>query len=130
MHILRKYQLDIIFLFFALLLLTWTMFYFLKYFGVDPHDYEWYVVGPILAFYIVGLVSIRGTISLSDRRYLTGKSLAYWIALGVILFASYETPVAASDYWSINALFLVFTIFLADSYWDFKAIGLKGLLKK
>jgi len=88
------------------------------------------VVVPLLIFYIVGLASIRGTISLTDRRYLTGKSLAYWIALGVMLFASYETPVAASDYWSINALFLVFTLFLADSYWDFRAIGLKGLFKK
>ena len=130
MHILRKYQLDIIFLFFALLLLTWTMFYFLKFVGVDPHNYEWYIMIPLLILYIVGLIRVRATIIIADRRYLTGKSMAYWIALGIVLFASYETPIPASDYWSINALFLVFTLFLADSYWDFKGLTIKNLFKK
>ncbi|OGH83678.1 MAG: hypothetical protein A2261_03380 [Candidatus Magasanikbacteria bacterium RIFOXYA2_FULL_44_8] len=130
MQILRKYQLDIIFLFFAFLLLTWAMFYFLKFIGVDPHTYEWYIVAPILILYVVGLVRVRTTIAIADRRYLTGKSLAYWIALGVIIFASYETPVAASDYWSINALYLAFTLFLADSYWDFRAMKFENIFRK
>jgi len=130
MQILRKYQLDVIFLFFALLILTWAVFYGLKSFGLDPHNYEWYVMTPLLIFYVASLLQIRSEIAIADRRYLTGKSLAYWIALGIMLFASYETPVPASDYWSINVLFLSFTILLADSYWDFKAIGLRGLFKK
>ncbi len=106
------------------------MFYFLKFIGVDPHDYEWYVMTPLLILYITGLIRVRATISIGDRRYLTGKSLAYWIVLGVMIFASYETPVPASDYWSINALFLAFTIFLADSYWDFTAMTFGNIVKK
>ncbi|MFA6485777.1 MAG: hypothetical protein WCT40_00190 [Candidatus Magasanikbacteria bacterium] len=130
MQILRKYQLDIVFLFFAFLLLVWALFYFFKFIGVDPHRYEWLIAIPILIIYITGLLRVRATVVLSDRRTLTGKSLFYWIALGVMVFASYSSPIPASDYWSINALFLAFTIFLADSYWDFRAIGLHGLLKK
>ncbi|MFA7653546.1 MAG: hypothetical protein WCX97_00690 [Candidatus Magasanikbacteria bacterium] len=130
MQILRKYQLDIIFLFFALLLIGWTMFYFLQSLGVDPHNYEWHIIAPLLTVYTINLIRVRSTIAIADRRYLTGKSLAYWITLGIIFFASYETPIPASDYWSINTLFLVFTLFLADSYWDFKRLTIKNLFKK
>lgn len=130
MQILRKYQLDIIFLFFALLLLAWTMFYFLKFLGVDPHDYEWYVATPLIVLYVVGLIRVRATIAIADRRYMTGKSLAYWIALGVMIIASSETPVPATGYWSINLLFIAFTILLADSYWDFSTMKFENIFNK
>ena len=129
MKILRKYQLDLIFLFFALLILVWALFYGLEYLGADPHEYEWLIVGPLLLIYFVWMFSVRNSISLHERRALTGTTLFYWIALGIAMVASYSTPVPASDYWSINALFLVFTLFLADSYWDFKALTVSGLFR-
>lgn len=129
MKILRQYQLDIIFLFFALILIMWSYFYGLKYLGVDPHDYEWIVATPLLFFYITYVLRIRGKITLNDRRSLTTKSLVYWIFLGVTLFTSYETPIPIKDYWSLNVMFLAFTILLADSYWDFQNITLKSLKK-
>ncbi len=130
MLILRKYQLDIIFLFFALLILVWSAFFMLEYFGADPHNYEWYIVGPPLALYIAVLWKIRAKISLHERRAATAKSMFYWIALGVSLVASYESPIPAADYWSINVLFIVFTLLLADSYWDFKKLNLKSFRDK
>lgn len=129
MQILRKYQLDIIFLFFALILIMWSYFYGLNYFGVDPHRYEWFVAGPLLFFFIFYIYKIRNQIAIVDRRSLTTKSLVYWILLGVSLFSTYTTPIPAGDYWSINVLFFAFTLFLADSYWDFKSITLKSLKK-
>ena len=128
MIILRKYQLDIIFLFFALILIVWSIFYALQHFGADPHDYEWYVVAPLLFFYTAHLFGVRKQIKLADRRRLTNKSLIYWIIMGITLFASYNTQIAAKEYWSINALFVVFTLLLADSYWDFKEISLKRII--
>jgi hypothetical protein len=130
MKILRKYQLDLIFVFFTLLAVIWALFLGLKYLGVDPHNYEWLIVGPLLLIYVIGMFKVRGRIALHERRALTGRSLFYWIALGVLIFTSYDTPIPASDYWSINALYLVFTVFLADSYWDFKAMTVNGLFKK
>lgn len=129
MRVLRKYQLDIIFLFFALILIMWSYFYGLKYLGVDPHRYEWVLAGPLLFFYTIYIYNIRNQIAIADRRSLTTKSLVYWILLGISLFSTYTTPIPAKDYWSLNALFFVFTLFLADSYWDFASITLKSLKK-
>lgn len=129
MKILRKYQLDIIFLFFALILIMWSYFYGLQYFGVDPHRYEWFVAGPLILFYVVYISKIRKGIAIADRRSLTTKSLVYWILLGISLFSTYDTPIPAKDYWSLNALFFAFTILLADSYWDFAGITLKNFKK-
>ncbi|MFA6424350.1 MAG: hypothetical protein WCV83_03525 [Candidatus Magasanikbacteria bacterium] len=129
MRILRKYQLDVIFLFFALILIMWSYFYGLKYLGVDPHRYEWFVAGPLLFFYILYILKMRNEITIADRRNLTTKSLVYWVLLGISLFSTYNTPIPATDYWSLNALFLAFTILLADSYWDFRGITLKNFKK-
>ncbi len=127
MKLLRRYQLDIIFLFFALLVLTGITFYTLKQFGADPHDYEWIAIGPLIIFYIAHLISIRNKISIKDRRRITGASLTYWLLLGITIIIGYQSPISASDYWSINLFFLVFTLLLADSYWDFRKISIRKL---
>lgn len=130
MKILRQYQLDIIFLFFALMCIIWAYFYALKYLGADPHDYQWYVAGPLIIFYVIYLSKIRKQINIADRRAVTGKSLIYWIIFGVTLFATYQTPISAREYWSIELFFIVFSILLSDSYWDFKKITFHSLKEK
>ena len=129
MKILRQYQLDIIFLFLAILFILWAFFYGLKYLGADPHDYEWYVALPLTIFYLSYILRLRDKIAISDRRAMTAKSLVYWIILGISLFSSYTAPIAARDYWSLNVLYLIFTLLLADSYWDFKKMTMKDLQK-
>ncbi len=130
MRVLRKYQLDIIFLFFALLIIIWLAFYFIENTGANPGAYEWYVAGPLIIFYTFYLWKIRTRVSLDDRRAHTTKSMIYWILLGIMLVMSYSTPIEARDYWTINILFVIFTLFLADSYWDFKKITMKSLKDK
>ncbi|KKQ40273.1 MAG: hypothetical protein US58_C0022G0022 [Candidatus Magasanikbacteria bacterium GW2011_GWA2_37_8] len=130
MQILRKYQLDIIFLFFAVTVIIWLAFLGLEYFGVDPHDYELYAAGPIVLLYTIYLWQVRNTINIHERRSLTGKTLVYWIILGTSLFLTYSTPIPARDFLTIDILFVVFTLFLADSYWDFKSITWKKVFKK
>ena len=130
MQILRKYQLDIIFIFFVLIILSWSTLFGLQYLNVDPHRYEWVVTGPLILLYVIWLKTIREQIRLSERRQLTGKTLAYWITLLITLFLTYSTPLPARDYWSIKTLFIVFTLFLADSYWDFRSITFKSIFKK
>ena len=129
MKILRKYQLDIIFLFFALLIFIGLIFFGLEYFGEDPHRFEWLMVGPLILLYFAYCWEIRGKIQLSERRNITAKSLFYWIALGITIFSSYTEPLGVKDYLSINILFIIFTLLLADSYWDFKKISLKSFIK-
>lgn len=130
MLILRKYQLDIIFLFFALLIFINLIFYGLSFFGQDPHNFEWFTVGPLILLYFAYIWKIRNKIKISERRKLTGKTLIYWLALGIILFANFDSPISAKEYITINILFIIFTLFLADSYWDFKKISLKSFKDK
>lgn len=130
MKILRKYQLDIIFLFVALLIFIGLAFFSLKYFGEDPHKFEWLMAGPLIVLYFAYCWEIRDKIQIAERRNLTVKSLIYWIALGITLFASYAEPIGVKDYLSVNVLFIVFTLLLADSYWDFAKISLKSFRDK
>ena len=129
MRLLRKYQLDIIFLFFALALIVWLAFYALKYLGADPHEFEWFMSAPVIILYAAYILQVRDKINISERRKPTGASLVYWIVLGIILIATFLTPVAASDYWSLNIFYVIFTLFLADSYWDFKKITVGEVAK-
>lgn len=129
MKLLRRYQLDIIFLFFAFIVIIGLFFYLLKYLGTDPHDYEWFLILPLILIYYFYLISIRNKISIKDRRQLTGKSIFYWLLLGIIIVLEYQNPIGAKDYWSVNLFFLIFTLLLADSYWDFREINLKKLTK-
>lgn len=131
MLILRKYQVDIIFLYFALMTLIWVMFFLIQeYMGADPHRYEWFVNGPLLLYYMAYLYQVRAKINIADRRRLTAKTLFYWLALGIILFATHLTPISVKQYWSLEIFFIVFTLFLADSYWDFKKMAWKNLAEK
>ena len=126
MLILRKYQLDIIFLFLALLIFIGLLFFGLSSFGEDPHRFEWYTAGPLIVLYFCYIWEIRNKIQLSERRNITTKSLLYWIALGITLFVSFAGPVSAKEYLTVDILFIIFTLLLADSYWDFKKISLKS----
>ncbi|TSC84754.1 MAG: Uncharacterized protein G01um101413_138 [Parcubacteria group bacterium Gr01-1014_13] len=130
MLVLRKYQLDIVFLFFALLIITSLVFHGLSYFGEDPHNFEWYTAGPLVVLYFAYIWEMRSKINISERRKLTGKTLIYWIVLGIILFTNFSSPISVREYLTINILFIVFTLFLADSYWDFKKITLRSFQDK
>ena len=129
MKILRKYQLDIIFLFFALLIFIGLLFYGLSSFGEDPHNFEWYTAGPLIVLYVAYIWEIRSKINISERRGLTAKTLTYWIALGIILFTNFSSPISVKEYITVDLLFIIFTLLLADSYWDFKKITLKSFIK-
>ncbi len=126
MKVLRKYQLDIIFLFFALLIIIGLVFFGLSYFGEDPHNFEWYTAGPLIILYFAYIWEIRNKVNIYERRSVTGKTLVYWIALGIALFADFNAPISAQEYLTVNLLFIIFTLLLADSYWDFKKLTLKN----
>jgi len=129
MKLLRKYQLDIIFLFFALIIILGVYFLILYGLELDAHDYEWFLGGPLILFYSLYIWNIRQKINIHERRKVTGKTLFYWISLGIILFSGYSTPLTAIDHITVDIFFIVFTLFLADSYWDFRKLSL-NILKK
>lgn len=130
MQFLRKYQLSIISLFFVEILILSCFLLLIKYFETDPHYYEWFLATPMIILYIVGLLQMREKIKLSERRRLTGKTLIYWILLGINLILSFSAPISARDYLSLDLFFIIFTLFLADSYWDFRILKIKEVFEK
>jgi hypothetical protein len=130
MKILRAYQLDIIFLYFALLIFLGIALFILEEIRVDAHAFEWYIAGPIFAFYIWHIWNRRANIQLSQRRTLTSKTLCYWLSLGATLFLGSTYSIPVTEYASIYLFFIIFSVLLADSYWDFKKISLKRLFAK
>ena len=130
MLVLRKYQLDIIFLFFALFIIIGLLFFGLASFGKDPHNFQWYTAGPLIFLYLAYVWEIRNKINISERRNITGKTLVYWIALGIIIFTNFSDPISVREYITVDILFIVFTLLLADSYWDFKKITLKSFRRE
>jgi hypothetical protein len=130
MRLLRHYQLDIIFLFFALVTILWLSLFTLARNGISPERFEWAIGAPMIIFYIVYLFRIRRNIPRKDGRRITPKTLLYWIALGVVLFGSYATPLPATHFWPLDRLFIVFTLFLADSYWDFRKLTIDHIFEE
>ena len=126
---LRKYQLDIIFLFFALLLILNLFFYGLKFLGADPRLYEWYVGGPLIIFtrFISG-ASGKNKHRRPPRAYPQNYYLL--VCFECNTFLSADGPLPAREYWTIQTMFIIFTILLADSYWDFKKLSLRTLFKE
>ncbi len=130
MQILRKYQLDIIFLFLVLAAIDAITLSSLKFIDQDFHQLEWIITLPLMLLFVVWLSNIRAKIQLSERRRLTGKTLFYWIVLGIIIFINSSTPVSVRNFESTKIFFIIFTLFLADSYWDFKKLTIKNIFKK
>lgn len=129
MTALRKYQLDIIALSIVVITAIGILFFGLQKMKLDPRQYEWPIAGPLIFIYGVYLLSIRKKIPTAEKRKLSGSTLIYWLILGIGVFAGYKDPIAAGDYWTINVFFLISGLFLADSYWDFKKISLKKIIK-
>ncbi len=130
MVLLRKYQLDIVFLFFGLSGILWSSLALVQFLGDDPHDFEWFIAGPLIVLFFLLLIKIRHSIKQQDHRALTSKTLFYWIAFSILVFASYATPLPATDYWSLEIMFILFTVFLADSYWDFRVLTWDKMFSK
>lgn len=130
MRLLRQYQLEMVGGAIVVGIILWTSFYLLSYFGSDPRRYEWLISAPFLILYATYFLRLRNKISLADRRRLTTWSLIKWVALGIVLVLTTSTPISAREYASLKLLYIAFTIFLADSYFDFRNITLKSLSKK
>lgn len=130
MRLLRQYQLEMVGGAIVVGIILWTSFYLLSYFGSDPRRYEWPISAPFLILYATYFLRLRNKISLADRRRLTTWSLIKWVALGIVLVLTTSTPISAREYASLKLLYIAFTIFLADSYFDFRNITLKSLSKK
>lgn len=81
--------------------------------------YQWYFTLPWTTLYILWCLRIRNQIPAGERISPLKRPLGHWMLLGIALIAYQLEPVNLARYYSVDIPFAVFTLFLADSYWDF-----------
>jgi len=113
------YQLELIFLFFVGLSLFFAYFLIIDYYRVDMATYQWYFVAPWTAIYTLWALKLRTNIPEGERISPLKRPIIHWVLFGIVLLAYQLQPVDLARFYSFDITFFVFTIFLADSYWDF-----------
>ncbi|PIR75503.1 MAG: hypothetical protein CO030_00950 [Candidatus Magasanikbacteria bacterium CG_4_9_14_0_2_um_filter_42_11] len=113
------YQLEVIFLFFIGFCLFFAYFLIMDYCRVDMAVAQWYFVAPWTAVYTLWCLKLRTRIPTAERISPLKRPIIHWMLFGILLLAYQLQPVDLARLYSFDITFFVFTIFLADSYWDF-----------
>lgn len=120
---LHRYQLGVLFVYLASFLVFAFAFSLFEYIGWNAGRMLWYVV----AFWAVGYTGyclrLRDAVENSKRISPLKRPIGHWIILGLALVYLHVVQESEAQrlYPSVNASFMIFSLFLADSYWDFTA---------
>lgn len=118
----HRYQLEIILLFALGAFLFFTYYLILEALAWPIIDYQWYFFVPFTAFYIIYSLFTRGKIGAREIINVRQRHLVYWILFGLTVIFLHLQPSNLNRLLSFDIMFAVFSLFLADSYWDFKKI--------
>lgn len=113
------YQLEMIFLFVIGFFLFFTYFLVIEKYNLDMTVYQWYFTLPWTLIYTAWGLKLRGRIPKGERISPLKRPIVHWILLGIAIIAYQLEPINLERYYSFDLTFIVFTLFLADSYWDF-----------
>jgi hypothetical protein len=115
----HKYQLEVIFLFIAGFFLFFPFYYILEMYHLNQQAWQWVFFVPWMAFYAVYSLRTRASIPPEERINPLKRPLVHWILLGLSIVFLHMQPTKLDHMVSIDIAFSIFSLFLADSYWDF-----------
>lgn len=117
----HMYQLEVIFLFVAGFFLFFP-FYFLveNVYLLNMHTWQWYFFWPWIMIYT--LLSLRTRSKVQKREYTPARKrhTTYWIVLGITIVWIQIQHISLTPLYTLDIMYMVFSLFLADSYWDFR----------
>lgn len=119
---LHIYQLEIVLLFvFGFFLYTPYEMLIFEY-HLDIQTYQWYFFIPWMIIYTLYCLQARAKIQPEEKVNPLKRPIVHWILLGISIIVMQLQPVEdrMTQIIAINYAFIVFSLFLADSYWDFK----------
>jgi hypothetical protein len=118
------YQLEVIFLFVFGFFLLIPYYLIIQEINLDLTIWQWYFVIPWMAFYCFYSLKQRGKIPNNERISPLKRPIGHWVLLGILLIAYHLQPIDYEQMYSIDIAFMIFSLFLADSYWDFEKLKL------
>ncbi|MEK7643909.1 MAG: hypothetical protein AAB390_01250 [Patescibacteria group bacterium] len=118
---LHHYQLGMIFSF------VLGMFFYIVYlvlienYQLEEMRWGWYYIIPWAIIYTIYCLHLRGKINGAVKINALKRPFAHWVILGISLI--YFNVIRENEFQSLhpslNAAFVLFSLFMADSYWDF-----------
>ncbi|OGH60039.1 MAG: hypothetical protein A2725_00100 [Candidatus Magasanikbacteria bacterium RIFCSPHIGHO2_01_FULL_33_34] len=120
----HKYQLEIIFLYAVGIFLFLPYYLILDEFNLSKIEYQWYFFWPFITFYTIYSLYTRNKINDAEKINPHKRNIIYWILFGLSILFIQIQPSTLNHLKSLDLSFLVLSLFLADSYWDFKKIRL------
>ena len=116
----HHYQMAVIFLFICGFFLFFPFYIFIETYKLDISEWQWYFFIPWMIFYIAYCFKQRGKIGPGERIEPMKRPIMHWILLGITLLAMSLQPNDLEKMSSLNFSFIIFSMFVADGYWDFK----------
>lgn len=86
--------------------------------------WQWYFIIPWMTGYTFYCLKLRSKIKAYERISPQKRHIGYWILLGISIIMIHLEPTDLERIYAIDFAFIIFSIFLADSYWDFQKLKL------
>ncbi len=116
----HRYQLEVIFLFVAGVFLFYPYWLVVQEYGRDMQIFQWYFFIPWLIFYTLYSLKVRNTIPVREQVTPLKRPIGHWVLLGILLIGFHAQEFYPAPLVAIDLAYVVLTIFLADSYWNFR----------
>lgn len=115
----HRYQLEIV-LFFASGLFLFVPFVLLiQTYGLSMQQWQWAFFWPWMLLYIGYSLTFRNKIPKEEQILPLKRPIGHWVLLGLVVIFLHIDQATLTTLRSLDLAFLIFTLFLADSYWDF-----------
>jgi hypothetical protein len=114
------YQLEIIFLFAVGVFLLFPFYLIVEEYRLDMTMWQWYFMIPWMSFFTIYSLRERNKIPAEERINPLKRPIVHWVLLGIGIVFIHIQPIDYERIYSIDIAFSIFSIFLADSYWDFR----------
>lgn len=120
LHPHHKYQLEVVFLFASGIFLLVPFLVLLQEYNLELYTYQWYFFWPWMLFYSWYSLVTRAQTLPEERVTPLKRPIMHWVLLGLLITTYYLSPISLTHPRSLDIAFIIFTLFLADSYWDFR----------
>lgn len=120
LHVHHRYQLEVIFLFAAGLFLFLIYYIIFENVGWSISRGQWYFFIPFIILYTTHLLDLRSEIKKAEKISPKRRHILYWVIFGILVITIHKETAGVSNLRLLDLTFLLFSLFLADSYWDFK----------